>query len=285
MKKIFLSLSTLLIIITLTIGLTSWSDGYHATKSASGAAAGVTGSPADGNNCTACHNGPLASPQTGWITSNVPVSGYVPLTTYTITATATRVGHIKFGFEISPQSISGTLLGTLISTSSATQLVGSNKYITHTSTGTSGTNSRTWTFNWTAPAQGTGSVTFYGAFNITNANNNQTGDTCCTSTLVIPENNSAGVANLNYNQSKINVFPNPVSDNINIQYTLLNTAKVEIKIYDLAGKLTNVLIEETKAAGDYLNNFNIDHSKFRKGIYVVEIIIGNTKSTQKILID
>jgi len=274
-----------LIVITLTVVLSSWSDGYHATKSASGAAAGYTGSPHDANNCTACHNGPLATPQTGWITSNVPVSGYVPLTTYTITATATRAGHIKFGFEISPQNTSGTLLGTLISTTSATQLVGSNKYITHTSTGTSGTNSRTWTFNWTAPAQGTGSVTFYGAFNITNANNNQTGDTCCISTLVIPENTSAGIANLNSNQPKINVFPNPVSDNINIQYSLLNTAQVEINIYDMAGKVTNVLNEETKAAGAYLNNFKIDHSKFRKGIYVVEIRIGKTKNTQKILID
>ena len=93
-------------------------------SSTSGAPAGSTGSPGDGGiTCTNCHSGPAASVQTGWITSNVPVSGYVPGNTYTITATVTRPGHVKFGFEVSPQNISGVLQGTLINTSTATQLV------------------------------------------------------------------------------------------------------------------------------------------------------------------
>ncbi|MES1181695.1 MAG: hypothetical protein ABUL44_02775, partial [Flavobacterium sp.] len=69
-----------------------------------GAIPGVAGDPAGGDqNCTSCHAGPAATLQTGWISSNIPAAGYVPFTTYTITATATRPGHTRFGFEISPQ--------------------------------------------------------------------------------------------------------------------------------------------------------------------------------------
>ncbi len=152
-----------------------------------GAPASRTGSPGDGNqSCTSCHGG-SAAVQSGWITSDVPASGYVPGTVYTITSTATGGGHVKFGFEVSPQNVSGILLGTLINTSSETQLIGSNKYITHTSSGTSGSGSKTWTFNWTAPASGTGDVTFYGAFLVTNNDNSSGGDATNTSTLVVSE--------------------------------------------------------------------------------------------------
>src|SRR5690349_22876987 len=133
----------------------------------SGAPAMCTGSPGDGGaTCKNCHAGPTPTTQAGMITSNIPAAGYSPGQTYTITATVSRNGHTKFGFEISPQSPTGTLLGTLIVTNSTEmQLVGSGKYITHKSAGVTGTNSRTWVFNWTAPAAGTGNVTFYGAFN------------------------------------------------------------------------------------------------------------------------
>ena len=158
-----------------------------------GAPAGRTGSPGDGGLTCAisgCHlPGPTPATMAGWITSNIPGTGYVPGSTYTITATATRPGHVEFGFEISPQNNAGTLLGTLVVTNSTeTQLVGANKYITHKLAGTSGpSGTKTWNFNWTAPVAGTGTVTFYGAFNVTNSNNNSSGDTIYKSTLVVSE--------------------------------------------------------------------------------------------------
>jgi hypothetical protein len=124
-----------------------------------GAPAGYTGSPGDGKNCTECHGG-TATTISGWITSNIPAEGYLPGQTYQITATNNNTGSGKYGFEISPQSASGTLLGTLTAGAN-NQLVGNNKYVTHVSASTS---INTWTFNWTAPAAGTGNVTFYGAF-------------------------------------------------------------------------------------------------------------------------
>ncbi|HOW30090.1 MAG TPA: T9SS type A sorting domain-containing protein [Bacteroidales bacterium] len=124
-----------------------------------GAPAGYTGSPGDGKNCTDCHTG-TASTVSGWITSNIPATGYEPGQTYQITATNNITGSGKYGFEVSPQNTSGTLLGTLAAGSN-NQLVGNNKYVTHVSASET---VKTWTFNWTAPAAGTGNVTFYGAF-------------------------------------------------------------------------------------------------------------------------
>jgi|GEM_PF-684977 len=145
------------------------------SKHSSGSPGGYTGSPGDGHNCNACHGGSTAT-VTGWITSDVPAAGYTPGTTYTITATATGTG--KKGFEISPQTLTGALVGT-VTPGSGNKLCNGNKAITHSSTITA--SPATWTFTWTAPAAGTGAVTFYGAFAITEAATKLT-------TMVVSEN-------------------------------------------------------------------------------------------------
>ncbi len=124
-----------------------------------GAPAGVTGSPGDGSSCTSCHGG-TATTTANCITSTIPASGYVAGTVYAITATNPLTSSGKYGFELSPQNASGTQLGTLAA-GSGTHLVGGTKYVTHTSANSS---TKVWTFNWTAPAAGTGPVTFYAAF-------------------------------------------------------------------------------------------------------------------------
>ena len=141
-----------------------------------GAPAAVANDPASGSsNCTNCHAG-TPTAVTGWITSNIPASGYIPGTTYTITGTITSAGRTIFGFEISPQSPNGALVGSLIITNATATKVVSLKYVTHTQAGNSGTNTRSWSFDWTAPATGVGPVTFYGSFLGGNNNGSTSGD-------------------------------------------------------------------------------------------------------------
>ena len=155
MKKSFYSLIPAFLILFMIV------CSMNALAYSSGAPAGYTGSPGDGHTCTSCHGG-SASAVTGFLTTDVPASGYVPGTTYTITVSFSGSGGK--GFEVSPQDASGTLLGTLIA-GTGSKLVGSGKYCTHNAKKTS--SPATWTFTWTAPAAGTGDVTFYGAFAIT----------------------------------------------------------------------------------------------------------------------
>jgi hypothetical protein len=134
-----------------------------------------SGSPGDGHDCSSCHGN--ASAASGWITSNIPASGYVPGTTYQVTATNSGSGSGKYGFELSPQNNSGQLLGTLAPGTNS-KLVGSGKWITHS---TSSNSVSSWTFNWTAPVAGTGSVTFYASFT------RSTGSATRNSTLTVSE--------------------------------------------------------------------------------------------------
>ena len=149
-----------------------------------GAPSGRTGSPGDGASCAnGCHN-QTATTTPGLITSTIPGTGYVPGTTYSITAVATLGTSGKYGFEVSPQNASGTQLGTLVA-GSGSKLVGGSKYVTQSSASSS---VNTWTFSWIAPAAGTGPVTFYGAFA-----RNYTGPTTL-STLTVQEAASSGPA-------------------------------------------------------------------------------------------
>jgi hypothetical protein len=150
MKKI--SILTCLVLGVLFIGFN------QLNSFPTGAPAGNSGSPADGQTCTSCHGG-TATTATNVLTTNVPTEGYTPGQSYTITVTIAGSSARK-GFEVSPQNNNGVMQGTIASGSGST-IIGT-KYITHTSAKTS--NPSTWTFTWTAPAKGTGTVNIYGAF-------------------------------------------------------------------------------------------------------------------------
>ena len=180
MKKVVIGIITIVIIFVAFGYVTQSAHG-----NGSGAPAGRTGSPGDGGasqSCSrsGCHTGgsnPVTGSANASITSTIPTTGYVPGQTYTVTGFVQGTSLVEFGFEISPQNTAGTQYGTLVVTdANATQLVGTNKYITHKAAGTAGTGNRTWTFNWIAPTAGTGAFSFYGAFNATNSNNNVSGD-------------------------------------------------------------------------------------------------------------
>ena len=130
-----------------------------------GAPAAKTGSPGDGSNCTSCHGGTPVN-VTGWITTNIPTQGYTGGSSYTITVTATGTG--KKGFELSPQNVAGAQLGVLAA-GTGSKLVGGTKYVTHSSAGPSSGTS-TWSFTWTAPAAGTGTVNLYAAIVVAEPN-------------------------------------------------------------------------------------------------------------------
>lgn len=255
-----------------------------AHSNGAGAPTGNTGSPADNKTCAqvTCHPGP-ATAIVNAITSDVPVSGYVPGSTYTITATVTDPALVKFGFQISPQSPTGTLLGTMaIIDANKTKFTSSaNKYITHKSTGTSFPgHTATWSFSWTAPAAGTGAVTFYGAFNFTNNNNNSTGDVIHTSTLTVSEGLGVGIDDQN-ELASLNIYPNPVADQLHLTYYLSQQQAVTISLFNLSGSRIAVLANETQQAGTYNPSFSFD--EFAKGVYVLELKAGAQSFLKKVV--
>jgi len=232
-----------------------------------GAPAGYTGSPFDGKNCTTCHGG-TATNVDGWITSNVPGTGYVPGGNYMITVTVT--GNGKKGFEVSPQDASGNLLGTIIA-GTGSQLTGGGKYITHTS-GISNSPA-VWTFNWIAPAAGTGDVTFYGAFALSLSNTRLSTMTVSESTVGI--NDRGGVA------IQGTVSPNPASGRFTLSLADITPGNLNVRILNTTG---NIIFNNNYQSNGSSWTMPIDLTGQSAGLYFVETRVGNSVKTMKLIL-
>lgn len=287
LKKITISLFTLALVVIV------FDANYNnAHTNGTGAPSGRTGSPGDGATCNTggCHSGSSPSTHVAEISSDVPIGGYVPGTTYTITATATQNGINEFGFQISPQNASGTKLGSFVTPLPAgTQFASpnpsaANKYVTHTSSGTAGSGTKTWSVQWTAPAQGSGTVTIYGAFNFSNSNNNSNGDVIKLASLDIPENTSIGINEADGGKDGFIVFPNPATDVLNISFFIYEQTTVTAEIFDINGRLVKKSIAENLHSGRHELKFNTQ-AEMQSGIYFIRLNDGKNSFVKKAVIN
>ncbi len=243
-------------------------------SSTSGAPAGKTGSPGDVQSCTQCHSG-TATLQHNLISTDIPPTGYAPNYTYHVTATVAYQGRVKFGFQVSPQNVSGTKIGNMVATNTtATQVQSSGKYITHKSAGTSGTDGRTWTFDWKSPASGSGPVTFYGAFNCTNNLNNSSGDVVYLSRITYYEDPSSVAEYVN--QVHFNVFPSPALNEINL--VMETNENITAEIFGIDGKRVKSMEFTDVQAGVIIP---VDVQELASGIYFVRIASEGKTGIQK----
>ena len=230
----------------------------------------------DGADCTSCHAGSALS-GTSWISSNIPMTGYVPGTSYTITLTGTHTGVAKFGFELTAEDISNAKIGSFnITNSTETQLTNAMHAVTHTGSGLTPTNdSKTWSFDWTAPVAGSGSVTFYASLNAADGNNSTTGDVIYNTNYTYTEDLSIGIDNETQNNS-FRIFPNPVNNVLSIETT--SNQHYEVKILDITGKL---IISDQFNGG--LETTNINISTLPKGSYIIQIQNNDTQFSKQFI--
>lgn len=230
-----------------------------------GAPSGSTGSPGDGATCAQedCHTG-SATPMDGLIFSNIPESGYLSTETYTITVTVENPGGEKFGFQASPQNLDGDKMGQMIRTNETeTKFVGFQKYITHTLAGNSGTDSKTWTFDWT-PVSAEGDVTFYVAVNAANNDDEPTGDSIYTGSITVVEDPAnMPVSVEQYIINTMVLVNNPVEDILQLQLEAFTNA-IELSVLNLNGK---TVLEQTIAN---TNTAGIDVHALPPGYYILQ---------------
>jgi len=271
----------LLILISAGLVIALCSTTSSVNSSSSGAPAGKANDPASGSaNCTGCHSGTATSATTqASITSTIPTAGYTPGATYTITANVNFTGRSKFGFQVSPQNAAGTLLGTLINTSAQTKLVGAAKYVTHTTAGNSGTNTKSWTFDWTAPAAGTGAVTFYGSFMASNGDGGTNGDIIYTTSYAVTEAVASGISEVEANTNALTVIN--LKNALQISYNAQSVATANVELYTLNGTLVSTTSFEQQNAGAV--NLNVDvKDGLNTGIYIVKVQQGTQVFTKKL---
>ncbi|MCX6277070.1 MAG: T9SS type A sorting domain-containing protein [Bacteroidetes bacterium] len=234
-------------------------------KSSGGAPAGYTNSPGDGQNCSHCMGGSVV-PVTGWITSDIPADGYVPGTNYTITVTVTGTG--KKGFEVSPQDLSGNLIGSLTA-GTGNKLVGSGKYVTHNAAKSA--NPSSWTFQWSPPAGGAGNVTFYGSF-IVGAQNTKT------SSMTVIQSSVGIAGNI---LSNLSVYPNPSHGLFTVSFSLDVSGNVTLDLLNACGDRILNLMQESSPAGNNKNSFTLHELS---GLYFIRMDFNGVKYLRKIII-
>jgi len=241
MKKSLLAFSTLIILSIL------FYPQAEVISMSTGSPGGMSGAPGD-NSCVQCHNsfGLNTGSAIVNITSNIPITGYVPGNTYTITASAAQTGISKYGFEVHEA------LGSILVTNSTTTKhvgVGSNR-ITHEAAGTTVlVNSISWSFDWVAPPVGSGNATFYGAFVAADYPSGNSNDNVYTTNLIVSEFTSVlgctDTLACNYNTLA-------TVDDSSCVYEAISTVITEIclgdsvlvgsSVYTVAGTYTDVLI-------------------------------------------
>lgn len=179
----------------------------------SGSPGGRTGSPTDGSTCgvAGCH-GVQGAETTEMISTTIPAQGYEPGMGYEISVSPYKEGITKFGFEMVAEDDNGDKVGTFTDNTEVTAWINDQR-VTHKSTSTSATDgTRTWTVNWTAPAAGTGQVTFYAASLAANGNGNNSGDSVLVDSYTVQEQSTANLSEPVALSFK--AYPNPFMDHI-----------------------------------------------------------------------
>ncbi len=100
-------------------------------------------------------------------------------------------------------------------------------------------------------------------------------------------NSNVMMSNSNLNSTastyKLEVFPNPYYEKVNINLHLDERAKVNVAVYDLIGKRISVLADQYQEAGDQVYNFSAKALGLAKGTYIVKVKVYNFETTRKIL--
>jgi hypothetical protein len=264
MKKLYLFLPALVVPFALML------VSFYPT----GSPGGKTGSPGDGGStCVECHIGNPVIIQAGWITSDVPPGGYVPGSTYNFTVMGMHENVYKMGFEVtaeknSDNSKTGNL--TFTDTDRIHYTNGQNA-LTHTEAGNvpSG-DGNSWDFMWTAPDEGSGTVTFYAAINASLVQGPPKEFQIYTTMLAVDEQ-TTGIEDESL-AAGIRVYPNPASDHVNVELP----KSAELRVVDQAGR--EVYTAKANSAKE-----RIDISALESGIYFIQVNSEGAVTTERLL--
>ncbi len=85
------------------------------------------------------------------------------------------------------------------------------------------------------------------------------------------------------NSFGFNIYPNPTSGELTIEFTTITTGKVEVSIHDGTGKLISTLINSKLESGQHSVSWNAAKAGVAQGVYYVSIKAGENNEYQKIV--
>ncbi|MCB0704801.1 MAG: T9SS type A sorting domain-containing protein [Saprospiraceae bacterium] len=212
---------------------------------ANGGNEGATGAPNDNptnRTCQNCHNGSSSIQVTldiEFINSEEQlVSSYLPGETYSVKVRVNSVGNTapsKHGFQMVALSEGLTPINNWSNPGSGIQtttLSNGRTYVEHLTPSVS----NTFEVSWTAPAEGTGDITFYSCGNGVNGNDDDSGDSAAKTQLTITEGSGSVSAKDVPDEPSFDLFPVPATEMIYLDLPASLSGNVQISILDLSGR-------------------------------------------------
>lgn len=147
--------------------------------------------------------------------------------------------------------------------------------------------SRVWTFAGGTPATGSDQVEVVtypvtGAYNVQLTVNNASGSHTQLKTAYInvsPATNLESVKDV----ANLSIYPNPVKDKFKIGIELFETKEVRVEVCDVTGKVLGYLYSDEMTAGKQEMEFSLDVLQLGTGTYILNIRIGDTVLSRKIV--
>jgi hypothetical protein len=275
------------------IGLVSWqksssvqtSKYKKSHKYQSGAPAGKTGAPGEGN-CTECHTGSVmaGSSENQFILVDGAgvATSYVPGVTYQI-GLSMASNPAKKGMQVTARDANNATAGTFTGASGVALTSSSGKsYANHTAASTL-SSFPLWTWSWTAPATNVGPVKFYVATNVANNNGQNSGDVIHLSnhtyngTVGLEEKSIETVKDFSASFSAENSM-------VYMQFSSLINGSNFVNIVDLNGKSVLNMKVGTSTIGVNKESVRLpDHIK--NGMYIVQFFVDNYPMSKSIVVE
>jgi hypothetical protein len=231
--------------------------------------------PGSNGTCSSCHGGGAGTTTinislTEKVTGTAANGIYKPGVVYTVTLSGNNPNLPFFGFQLSAATATNQQAGSFSNLGADKHIsnLSSLQIVEHSTNIAKVNGSYLATFDWTAPAAGKGTVTFYGIINGVNDNNLTSGDKVSAPSAVSLTEQPGQTSIDDLGQySDLKLYPNPASDVLQLRSESMGNGKYDIRILDINGR--EVFYNSERL--NFSAGWNVSLKSFKPGIYFLRI--------------
>ena len=94
---------------------------------------------------------------------------------------------------------------------------------------------------------------------------------------------SVGIKNISKQTINSSIYPNPANGNAEIDFSLTSSSSINIKIYDVTGRLINTVLNEMRSSG--VQKIQVNTEGLQNGIYFYTITGDGFNETKKFVVN